>query len=128
MGRMSIGMFLVLAGCGGDDRAAIEAKTAPDQVVEQPRPPERPGDLYAACRERVEGPESPQECAEASDCKTTGCSGELCVPVGLEEQLTTCDVLPCYSVLDKCGCTEGFCRWSVRSVGKLTEPGSESRD
>ena len=70
MCRISIGMFLVLAGCGGNERGANEAKTAPDQVVEQPQLTELPGDLYAACRDRVEGPESPQECTATSDCTT----------------------------------------------------------
>ena len=127
-GWMSVGMFLVLVGCDAGDRYAGQGPTRPVEVVAEPQPTQPPMDLYAACRERVEGSEKPQECTKTADCKTVGCSGEVCVPVELEEQLTTCEVLPCYSVLDKCGCIDGFCRWSLRSVGEVIEPVSESRD
>lgn len=70
--------------------------------------------LYAQCRERVEGPEADGECSTDADCRTGGCSGEVCATVAAVEGLMgTCEVLPCFSILKECGCVEGRCSWSV---------------
>ena len=73
-----------------------------------------PQAAYEQCRERVEGPESDGECTTDSDCTTGGCSGELCAtPASLEGMMSTCEMLPCFRVLDSCGCNEGRCSWTV---------------
>lgn len=88
---------------------------APPPVEESPPPASvaDPAALYAACRERVEGPSAPGECVNDADCAPTGCSREVCAKAGLE-WMTACDVEPCFAVLDRCGCVDGVCSWSVR--------------
>ncbi len=129
---MTLGRWLswlfVLASCGevGPDVPVVQEM--PEPAVTPVAPPVQPAGLYEACRERVEHPEQAQECASDSDCKTVGCSGEVCVKASEEEMLTTCDVLPCYRVLDSCGCLDGRCRWTIRGIGEITAPGSGSLD
>jgi eight-cysteine-cluster-containing protein len=66
-----------------------------------------------ACRARVEGPDRPGECAADADCAPTGCSSEVCA--AKSEPLTTmCEVEACFAALDRCGCSGGVCRWTVR--------------
>jgi eight-cysteine-cluster-containing protein len=86
--------------------------------------PENPAELYADCRERVEGTETPVECASDADCTTAGCNGEVCVTSALaEETFTTCETRLCYSALDACGCSdEGFCRWSLKAPATPATP------
>ncbi len=70
--------------------------------------------LYEACRERVEGPSTPGECSSDADCVRTGCSQEVCVAASAAALATTCEILPCFQVLDACSCRDGFCSWSVK--------------
>ena len=71
--------------------------------------------MYEQCRDRVEGRQMPSECTTDADCVATGCSGEVCLPRSMADGLvTTCEVLPCFAVLDSCGCVEGSCSWSVK--------------
>jgi eight-cysteine-cluster-containing protein len=67
---------------------------------------------YLACRERVEGPETDGECTSDAACAAQGCSGEVCAPAG-SGLMTTCEVLPCYEVLQSCGCQAGRCQWTL---------------
>lgn len=54
------------------------------------------------------------ECDTDADCVATGCSGEVCLArANAEGLVTTCEVLPCFGVLEACGCIEGSCSWSV---------------
>ena len=69
--------------------------------------------LYEGCRERVEGPSTAGECSADSDCVKTGCSQELCVAASASELMSTCEILPCFSVLKECGCVEGICAWQI---------------
>lgn len=78
-----------------------------------PGTPTDPASLYGACRERVEGAEKDGECTTAADCAPTGCSREVCAPKGAD-LTTTCDVQPCFAVLDQCGCTAGHCTWTLK--------------
>ncbi|MEE2752078.1 MAG: hypothetical protein VX519_11670 [Myxococcota bacterium] len=127
--------ILILVSCLGEGSNGSEPNvTAPEATQEAENSavsaldPKKALALYTGCQERVEGVEQAEECVQDSDCKAYGCSGEVCGAVGESEGLTSCEVLPCYRVLDQCGCTEGRCRWSVRGVGVFTAPESESRD
>ncbi|MCB9779125.1 MAG: hypothetical protein H6742_11225 [Alphaproteobacteria bacterium] len=76
-----------------------------------------PAELYAGCRERVEQPEADGECSADADCAATGCSGERCVAASVAGDLmSTCEVQPCFQVLDHCGCVEGRCSWSLKDA------------
>jgi eight-cysteine-cluster-containing protein len=80
-------------------------------------PPTDPAALYQSCRERVEGKEAEGECTSDLDCTAGGCSGEVCVTVKDAATLsTTCDKLPCFTVLKSCGCISGKCSWTVNST------------
>ena len=77
--------------------------------------------LYEECRTRVEGREKDGECQSDDDCGRAGCSSEVCVTTSLAaEVMTTCEVLPCFAVLDTCGCVEGRCSWSLAADGAAT--------
>ncbi len=79
-------------------------------------PPTDPAALYQSCRERVEGAEADGECTTDLDCTAGGCSGEVCVTVSTAATLnTTCDKLPCFSVLKSCGCSVGRCSWTLNT-------------
>ena len=102
------------------DRPAVSLPAVPAPVV-PPATVDRAGDpaaLYAACRDRVEGPEQDGECTTDDDCAAAGCSGEVCLAAARAEGLTTtCEVLPCFAVLDACGCHEGRCTWTLGERG-----------
>jgi eight-cysteine-cluster-containing protein len=90
--------------------AAPEPLAATDAAV-------TPQALYDACRERVEGVEADAECTTDADCAPVGCSGETCVTVEAGKgMMSTCDVQACFGVLDQCGCVQGRCSWSLKSV------------
>jgi eight-cysteine-cluster-containing protein len=74
-----------------------------------------PAAAYARCQTRVEGPSNAGECTTDDDCARVGCSSELCVSkeTAASGLMTTCEVLPCFSVLDSCGCVEGMCSWAL---------------
>lgn len=69
--------------------------------------------LYEGCRERVEGPSTLGECATDADCGSTGCSQEVCVATSVGPVTTTCEILPCFQVLESCHCNEGLCSWTL---------------
>jgi len=97
----------VEASSGGDNVAAPDASA-----------------LYEECRTRVEGREKDGECQNDDDCSRAGCSGEVCVTTSLAaEVMTTCEVRPCFAVLDTCGCVEGRCSWSLDADGAGTVGG-----
>ena len=83
-----------------------------------------PTQVYEACRERVEGPEAAGECTTDADCVAVGCSQEMCVATTQSGLVSTCERLPCFSVLDACGCVEGLCSWSVKAPEPVTPEGS----
>jgi eight-cysteine-cluster-containing protein len=74
-----------------------------------------PAELYADCKDRVEGEDKPGECQSDSDCQKSGCSSELCISTTQAAQgiMSTCEVRPCFEVLSSCGCEAGVCSWSV---------------
>lgn len=69
--------------------------------------------LLLGCQEKLEEtPEeiSEKECELNSDCKVSGCNGEIC---GKEEMMSICIYKPefeCYK-LSKCKCIKGKCNW-----------------
>ena len=83
---------------------------------------------YEKCRDRVEGPEKDGECATDADCVRAGCSSEVCVPRSASaDVMTTCEILPCFRVLDDCTCREQRCTWTLGEAKalppvKLPEP------
>ena len=81
-----------------------------------------PQTFYAACRERVEEPQSAGECGIDSDCVAVGCSKEVCVSERVAGEIaTSCTTQPCFPYLDKCGCHAGVCEWSLKlPEGTLT--------
>lgn len=82
----------------------------------------------ALCKERVEGASTPGECATAADCARAGCSQEVCVPAtAAGDVMTTCEILPCFQMLDTCGCHEGVCAWTFREPAPRPLPPSLPR-
>lgn len=135
---MSILLFMALA-CAKDvpsppqpvDRveAVQEAETksndAPPlkllQPLKTPNPiTDNPESLYETCKVRVEGLSEAGECTTDADCVSVGCSSEVCVSTATAASglNTTCEVLPCFSVLDSCGCIEGTCSWALKESTK----------
>ncbi len=86
-------------------REAPTAAASPETGVEA---------LYGACKQRVEGPSASGECSTDADCVRTGCSQEVCVAASQGDVVTTCEILPCFQVLDACSCREGLCSWSLK--------------
>ncbi|MCA9572034.1 MAG: eight-cysteine-cluster domain-containing protein [Myxococcales bacterium] len=112
--RSILAAFLV--ACGGTTPPA----PAPPEPFVAPAPtPSSPSaaELYAECGEAVEGPSSPGECTSDADCATVGCSGEMCVTAAVAQSgvMTPCLERPCHAVLDRCGCVDGMCSWSLKS-------------
>jgi eight-cysteine-cluster-containing protein len=107
-------VILLLRACAGASEAP-----APAPVPVPPPPAERetlllsPKRLYEGCKELVEGPSSPGECATDGECAPVGCNLEVCARRGADVA-TACEVLPCFQVLDRCGCVEGACTWSLK--------------
>lgn len=78
--------------------------------------PLTPGEMYAACRDRLEGEQSSGECMVDADCGRAGCSQEVCLPARKAgDVVTTCEILPCFRAVETCGCHEGQCTWTVRA-------------
>ena len=105
---------------------AVTEAPAPVETTEQ----ERAASLYTECLDRVEGTDRAGECVADSDCKAAGCSGEVCVnAVDACGIMTTCEVLPCFQVLESCGCVfpsssdagapkeGGVCQWTLGTRG-----------
>lgn len=85
-----------------------------------------PVSAYAACEERVEGPEEAGECGAESDCVQAGCSGELCVAVtSATEAFSSCEQRLCFNALDSCSCQQGRCRWTLKDPAPAL-PGSKA--
>jgi eight-cysteine-cluster-containing protein len=62
-----------------------------------------------ACEKTVE---EPTECQTDADCVRAGCSSQLCVPAGTENDIiTTCEFRPEYECLQltSCSCIAGSC-------------------
>jgi eight-cysteine-cluster-containing protein len=90
------------------------APPAPASEVASTPVAQTPSQLYAVCRERVERPEAAGECAADADCGRAGCSAEVCVPAASAvDVITTCEVQPCFAVLDACACHGGVCQWTL---------------
>lgn len=130
----SLFLALILAGCGrGASNAPGEPVASPpaeadavERSVETPAADPEPAastpqpvassaqELYESCEARVEQPEADGECASDADCVKAGCSSEICTTAeAASDIMSTCEVLPCFSVLDACGCVDGRCRWSI---------------
>lgn len=93
----------------------VDAKPGLPPVVKGGAPPAGAAELYQACQARVEGTEVAGECSSDADCVKAGCSQELCISTAeaAKGPMSTCEVRPCFQVLEACGCNEGLCRWSV---------------
>ncbi len=54
-------------------------------------------------------------CESDKDCKTGGCSGQVCQPASEENAITTCEYRDCYNAKDydlSCVCQGGICQWA----------------
>ena len=109
-----------LPGDGVTDPVAGE----PTEPVEAPAPPplvepgqeKTPAELYAECEQRVEGTQQAGECTTDADCARAGCSQEVCVTASAAaDVMTTCEIKPCFQVLDTCGCHDGVCSWTLKA-------------
>lgn len=108
-------IWLFLLACATEQRVpSPPPQTAPTSPVVESPTPQDAASLYNACLQRVEGSEVAGECTVDADCAVAGCSREVCLPAAkAPEVITTCEVLPCFSVLSSCGCKEGLCNWTV---------------
>jgi eight-cysteine-cluster-containing protein len=80
-----------------------------------------PVGMYQRCYDRVELPQADGECTADADCVRAGCSAELCVTrAAAADRSSTCEVLPCFNVLEACGCVAGRCQWSLRDGAPTT--------
>ena len=124
-------VWLAVTACNRTDRvgppvvpAATESMppgAAPDEgalppFASSPSQRQTPTSLYEGCRARVEGADTEGECQTDADCQRAGCSRELCISASdaAAGPMSTCEVRPCFAVLDACGCRDGVCAWSVR--------------
>ena len=132
-------LFVVMCfGCRHDQSAPLGEPVAkpPVEVVTKQAPatnatePTTPGPvtpspetLYQQCFERVEGAESDSECTTDEECAAAGCGGEVCTTTTLQPSVvTSCEARPCFQVLDRCGCKEGRCQWSLKTTVPVTPP------
>jgi eight-cysteine-cluster-containing protein len=84
--------------------------------------PKTPQELYAECKDRVEGPETAGECKTDADCARAGCGQEVCTTGKMAaEVMTTCEMRLCFDVLDTCGCHDGVCSWALKA--EVPSPG-----
>lgn len=108
-----------------DPESELESEPVSDPSPAKPALPAAPPDAsaapadaaaaYAACEARLEQPESAGECTSDDDCAPAGCSGERCITrVAAKDLMGTCEVLPCFEVVDTCGCDAGTCRWTLK--------------
>ncbi|MEN0062484.1 MAG: eight-cysteine-cluster domain-containing protein [Myxococcota bacterium] len=118
-----ISMFYLLWACSAKPSAPEAPAEAPEAPAPAPVPepvaapepaPMSPEALYASCEVRVEQPQSAGECTTDADCQRSGCSSEVCTSAKMAgEVMTTCEIQPCFAVLDACGCHDGQCTWTV---------------
>ena len=79
-------------------------------------------ELYEGCKDRLELPESDNECEQDADCSRGGCGSELCIPTQLAKTMgSTCEVRPCFATLRSCGCQAGKCQWTLKE-GIILQP------
>jgi len=129
LGLLWVGLPCV--GCGdpapAPPAALVAAPATPALALPAALPPAAlpPADAaaaYAACRARVEEPEADGECTTDADCAVAGCSGEICTTAAaVGELMSTCEVDPCFAVLDHCGCQAGRCSWSLKGAASDKE-------
>lgn len=104
---------------GGAQPLTLGGSPPPDATVQADK---SNAELYAECKERVEGREVDGECTTDEDCVAAGCSTEVCMTkANAEGFTTTCDAQPCFEALDTCGCVEGRCSWSVKPDAPATD-------
>jgi eight-cysteine-cluster-containing protein len=107
---------------------ALEDPAQPSEPLSPATPPPpteagpavTPAQMYEGCKERVEGVTAAGECASDADCARAGCSQEVCVAkVDAPDVMSTCELLPCFTALDACGCHDGMCTWTVKTEALL---------
>lgn len=100
----------------GDGVADPVAADETEPVLGDPVAGKTPADLYAECEARVEGQQQAGECTTDADCSRAGCSQEVCVTsAAAADVMTTCEIKPCFQVLDSCGCHDGVCSWTLKT-------------
>jgi eight-cysteine-cluster-containing protein len=112
---MSILAVLLCVGCGAptENTAPPQTGTPGDQTgtPETGEPAVRTAAVSAdvALFARVEGADVSNACASDADCKSTGCSKEVCAA---EEVMTSCEVQEWPQGQGaSCGCVEKQCVW-----------------
>jgi eight-cysteine-cluster-containing protein len=131
-GFQNFPLVLLLACACTVHGVALESEPSPSVIAEVASAPSTlpvvapsaeapdPRALYDGCRNRLERPESDGECSKDEDCGRAGCSQEVCTTQArAAEVITTCAVLPCFSVLDRCGCVDGKCTWTLKEAGQV---------
>lgn len=131
-----VGMLILITGCsdkGLEPEAPVEINNFEDCIAagnpameSYPRQCAVPGgNTFVEEVPPVEPPTAPEEdfcgssteaeCDFDSDCKTAGCSGQICQGVKEEESFSTCEYKDCYNEETygvSCGCVEGSCQWA----------------
>lgn len=100
---------------GGGPPPSADRGQLPPVVQGAPKGFGTPEELYAACKTRVEGADAAGECTSDADCVRGGCSQELCVSTTEAEagMMSTCEMRPCFQILEACGCHAGVCSWQI---------------
>ena len=75
----------------------------------------KPGNQSGNATQEFCGWSSGGECSSDSDCKTGGCSSQVCQSRKESGLVTTCEWRECYDASKygvACKCAEGKCKWS----------------
>lgn len=109
-------LLLFLFACHRDPPAdPIPVASPPAELPELAPTLYTPRAIYERCRDRVEAPEAGGECVTDADCTRAGCASEVCVASArAAEVMTSCEREECFGVLDRCGCVQGSCQWSLK--------------
>ncbi len=106
----------LVVGCAKEPAASQESTVEAPISADTPSAEKTPQGLYEQCRDRVEEPQKSGECSVDADCARTGCGAEVCTTAAAaKDVMSTCEVRPCFSVLDTCGCHEGVCDWTLKA-------------
>ena len=119
-----LSLVFLFAGCTKSSTPQPSSTVPTSEIAElEPSPSPTaapsvtPAALYAECEARVEGPQQAGECSTDAECSTGGCSGEVCATSkAVAELMTSCDRKRCFDVLDRCGCNEGECTWTLKDA------------
>jgi eight-cysteine-cluster-containing protein len=132
-----LSLVCLLVACGGNGKKSDAGKdpepvpTAPTPApapAPAPAPTQTPQELYASCQDHLEGAQADGECKTDADCGVGGCGKEICTTAAkaAEGVMGACVEMPCYKVVDSCGCHEGKCTWTLKATVPPAPAGGNS--